>query len=165
MFLGDGMGRHAFRYAEETDPGYFGLALTQREVIAVTGACLLVRREIFERLGRFDEAHDVINNDLDFCLRAHRAGLRTIYTPHATLIHHELASRDHLPDDFDTTRFTVNGALCSPPAIPYFNPRLSRYADDYRVDDEGVRVMYGGHPLLDRAFGEGDPCRQGRSYR
>ncbi len=150
MFLGDGMGRHAFRHATETDPGYFGLALTQREVIAVTGACLLVSRDTFERLGRFDEAHDVVNNDMDFCLRAHRSGLRTIYTPYASLIHHELASRAHLSDDFDTTRFTGEWRSLFAAGDPYFNPRLSRYADDYRVDDEGVRVMYAGHPLIDR---------------
>ncbi len=150
MFLGDGMGRHAFRHAGEADPGYFGLALRQREVIAVTGACLLVRRAIFEQLGRFDESHDVINNDLDFCLRAHRAGLRTIYTPHATLIHHELASRAHLSDDFDTTRFTGEWRSLFGAGDPYFNPRLSRYADDYRVDDEGIQALYAGHPILDR---------------
>ena len=151
MFLGDGMGRHAFRHSDAADPGYFGLALTRREVIAVTGACLLVRRDIFEQLGRFDEAHAVINNDLDFCLRAHRRGLSTIYTPYATLIHHELSSRDHLPDDFDTTRFTGEWRGLFAAGDPYFNPRLSRYSDDYRVDDEGVRVMYAGHPLLYRA--------------
>ncbi|HEX3996865.1 MAG TPA: glycosyltransferase, partial [Acetobacteraceae bacterium] len=78
MFLGDGMGRHAFRHADQHDHGYFGLAQTTREVSAVTGACMLVRREIFDALGRFDESHDVINNDLDFCLRAQRAGWRTI---------------------------------------------------------------------------------------
>ncbi len=151
MFLGDGMGRHAFRHATETDPGYFGLALTTREVIGVTGACLMVRRDTFEQLGWFDEAHEVINNDMDFCLRAHRAGLRTIYTPHATLIHHELASRDHLSDDFDTSRFTGEWRSLFAAGDPYFNPRLSRYADDYRIDDEGVRAMYAGHPLIDRA--------------
>ncbi len=151
MFLGSGMGRHAFRHADAADPGYFGLALTRREVMAVTGACQLVRRDVFEHLGRFDEAHDVINNDLDFCLRAHRAGLRTIYTPYATLIHHELTSRDHLPDVFDTTRFTSEWRALFAAGDPYFNPNLSRYADDYRVDDEGVRRMYAGHPLVDRA--------------
>jgi ADP-heptose:LPS heptosyltransferase/GT2 family glycosyltransferase len=151
MFLGDGMGRHAFRHAEETDPGYFGLALTTREMIAVTGACLLVRRDIFDRLGRFDEAHDVINNDLDFCLRAHRAGLRTIYTPYATLIHHELASRESLAEDYDTARFTGAWRGLFAAGDPYFNPRMSRYSDDYRLDDEGVLAMYAGHPLLDRA--------------
>jgi ADP-heptose:LPS heptosyltransferase/GT2 family glycosyltransferase len=151
MFLGDGMGRHAFRHADEAELGYFGFALTKREVIAVTGACLLVRRDVFDRLGRFDEAHVIVNNDLDFCLRAHSAGLRTIYTPHATLIHHELTSRDHLTEDFDTTRFSGEWHTLFAAGDPYFNPHLSRYADDYRVDDEGVRVMYAGHPLVDRA--------------
>ncbi len=89
----NGIGRHAFRFAAKDDPCYFGLALTQRNVMAVTGACMLVRRETFERLGRFDEAHQIVNNDLDFCLRAHRAGLLTVYTPYATLTHYELASR------------------------------------------------------------------------
>jgi GT2 family glycosyltransferase len=130
MFLGDGIGRHAFRHAAETDPGYFGLALTQREVIAVTGACLLVRRETFDQLGRFDEAHDVVNNDLDFCLRAHRAGLRTIYTPYATLIHHERSSRDHLPDNHDTVSFARDWRGKFASGDPFFNPRLSRYFDD-----------------------------------
>ena len=49
----NGIGRHAFRFAAKDDPGYFGLALTQRNVIAVTGACMLVRRDTFERLGPF----------------------------------------------------------------------------------------------------------------
>ena len=89
------------------EPGYFGLALTQRNVIAVTGACMLMRREVFEEIGRFDEAHSVINNDLDFCLRAHRAGKLIVFTPHASLIHHELASRERLPDVFDTSAFQL----------------------------------------------------------
>lgn len=150
MFLGAGIGRHAFRYAEEDEPGYFGLALTKREVIAVTGACLLVRRDVFERLGRFDEAHEVVNNDLDFCLRAHRAGLLTIYTPHATLIHHELASRENLKDDFDTARFAGEWRTLFAAGDPYFNPHLSRHADDYQIDDEAIRFKYSGHPLLNR---------------
>ena len=73
MFLANnGIGRHAFRFSPARRPGYFGLALTQRNVIAVTGACMLVRRDTFERLGGFDEAHEIVNNDLDFCLRAHQ---------------------------------------------------------------------------------------------
>ncbi len=99
MFLASlGVARHAFRNSPEDDPGYFGLALAQRDVIAVTGACLLTRRETFESLGRFDESHDVVNNDIDYCLRVFETGLRTIYTPHTRLIHHELASRSEIAD-------------------------------------------------------------------
>jgi ADP-heptose:LPS heptosyltransferase/GT2 family glycosyltransferase len=149
MFLGAGIGRHAFRFAPAEDPGYFGLALTQRNVIAVTGACMLMRREFFEENGRFDEAHSVINNDLDFCLRAHRAGKLTVFTPHASLIHHELASRERLPDVFDTAHFNSRWKTLFAAGDPYFSPLLSRYSDDYRPDDEAVQTVFAAHPLFD----------------
>jgi len=149
MFLAtNGIARHAFRFAAEDDPCYFGLALTQRNVMAVTGACMLMRREVYEALGRFDEAHSVVNNDLDLCLRAHRAGLLTVYTPHATLIHHELASRDKLKDVYDATHFNSMWADQFNAGDPYFNPRLYRHADDQRPDDEPVEVVYSGQPLF-----------------
>ena len=50
-----GLARHAFRFQAADDPGYFDLALSQRNVIAVTGACLMVRRKIFQKLGGFEE--------------------------------------------------------------------------------------------------------------
>lgn len=149
MFLSNnGIGRHAFRFAAEDEPGYFGLALTQRNVMAVTGACMLVRREVFHALGRFDEAHQIVNNDLDFCLRAHKAGLLTVFTPYATLIHHELASRDRLKDVFDLSHFNAHWKTLFAAGDPYFSPMLSRHADDYRPDDEAVEAVHAGHPLF-----------------
>lgn len=149
MFLGAGIGRHAFRFAPADDPGYFGLALTQRNVIAVTGACMLVRRSYFEELGGFDEAHSIINNDLDFCLRAHQAGKLVVFTPHASLTHHELASRERLPDVFDTTHFNSRWKTLFAAGDPYFSPLLSRYSDDYRPDDEAVQTVFAAHPLFE----------------
>jgi ADP-heptose:LPS heptosyltransferase/GT2 family glycosyltransferase len=152
MFLSNnGIGRHAFRFATADDPCYFGLALTQRNVIAVTGACMLVRRDTFERLGGFDEAHEIVNNDLDFCLRAHRAGLLTVFTPYATLVHYELASRANLKDVFDLTQFNAAWRSTFAAGDPYFNPRLSRHADDYRPDDEPVQWVVSGAPLFLKA--------------
>lgn len=149
MFLSNnGIGRHAFRFAASDDPCYFGLALTQRNVLAVTGACMLVRRDTFERLGRFDEAHEIVNNDLDFCLRVHRAGLLTVFTPYATLIHYELASRANLKDVFDLTHFNAAWKTTFAAGDPYFNPRLSRHADDYRPDDEPVQWVVSGAPMF-----------------
>jgi ADP-heptose:LPS heptosyltransferase/GT2 family glycosyltransferase len=148
MFLGAGIGRHAFRFAPADDPGYFGLALTQRNVIAVTGACMLVRRDLFEALGGFDELHSVINNDLDFCLRAHQAGKLTVFTPHASLVHHELASRDQMPDTFDTAQFNTRWKTMFAAGDPYFSPLLSRNSDDYRPDDEAVQTVFAAHPLF-----------------
>jgi ADP-heptose:LPS heptosyltransferase/GT2 family glycosyltransferase len=149
MFLANnGIGRHAFRFAANDDPCYFGLALTQRNVMAVTGACMLVRRETFERLGRFDEAHEIVNNDLDFCLRVHRAGLLTVFTPYATLTHYELASRANLKDVFDLSHFNAAWKTTFAEGDPYFNPRLSRHADDYRPDDEPVQWVVSGSPMF-----------------
>ncbi len=149
MFLANnGIGRHAFRFAAGDDPCYFGLNLTQRDVIAVTGACMLVRREVFERLGGFDEAHQITNNDLDFCLRVHRAGLLTVFTPYASLIHYELASRAGMKDVFDQTQFDASWKTRFAAGDPYFNPRLSRHADDYRPDDEPVQRVACGAPLF-----------------
>ena len=149
MFLANnGIGRHAFRFAAEDEPGYFGLALTQRNVMAVTGACMLMRRTTFEALGRFDEAHEIVNNDLDFCLRAHNAGLLTVFTPYATLIHHELASRDRLKDVFDLSHFNAHWKTLFAAGDPYFSPKLSRQADDYRPDDEATEAVFAGHPLF-----------------
>ena len=152
MFLsGLGLGRHAFRMLEADDPGYFGLALTQRNVIAVTGACMLIRRDNFAALGGFDEAHEVINNDLDYCLRAHEKGQRIVFTPHARLIHHEMASRDRMEDVFDTSRFADRWRSLFAAGDPYFSPRLSLESDDYRPDDEPAQEIFVGHPVFDRA--------------
>ncbi|MGH7040610.1 MAG: glycosyltransferase family 9 protein [Acetobacteraceae bacterium] len=152
MFLsGAGIGRHAFRFAAAEDPGYFGLALTERDVSAVTGACMLMRRAHFDTLGGFDEAHAIINNDLDFCLRTAEAGRRVVYTPHATLIHHELASRGNLPEAFDLAAFERRWRLRFAAGDPFHNPNLSTQHDDYRPNDEPLRLLHGGGPRFARA--------------
>ncbi|MGO9990993.1 MAG: glycosyltransferase family 9 protein [Steroidobacteraceae bacterium] len=148
---GAGRGRHAFRHQSDSDPGYFGLALTQRNVISVTGACLMTRRETFETLGRFDESHAVINNDLDYCLRAWTSGLLNVYTPHARLIHHELGSRAHVQEHYDAVRFCERWRSVIALGDPYFNPNLARDQEQFSVELEPVETIYAGHPLFSRA--------------
>jgi len=149
MFLStSGVARHAFRFSTADEPGYFGLALTQRNVIAVTGACMLMRRSVYRALGGFEEAHQIINNDLDFCLRAHNAGKLIVYTPYASLVHYEAASRDRLKDVFDLAQFEERWKAIFAVGDPYFSPRLTRHSDDYRPDDEPVEAIYAGHPLF-----------------
>ena len=60
---------------------------------AVTGACQMVRRDVFERVGGYNEEFAVGFNDADFCLRVWEAGYHTIYTPYAELYHYEFTSR------------------------------------------------------------------------
>ena len=150
MFLSGWDGRHAFLFGAADEPGSFGRALTQREVISVTGACMLMRRSTFEALGRFEEAHSVINNDLDFCLRAWRNGLRVVYTPFAALVHHEMASRRNLGEVFDNERFYSTWRKQVAKGDPFFNPGLILDNHEYRPDSEPVEIVYAGHPLLAR---------------
>ena len=89
-----GVAGHMYADAAPDDPGYAGRARVTQDLSAVTGACQLMRRALFERLGGLDERHlAVAYNDIDFCLRVREAGLRVIYTPHARLLHHHSASR------------------------------------------------------------------------
>jgi len=99
---------------------------------AVTGACLAVRRDRYEAVGGLDETHlAVAFNDIDFCLRLEEKGLKTIWTPFATLIHHESVSRgkDKLPQNqerFQRERSYMLqrwGARLS--SDPYYNANLS----------------------------------------
>ena len=148
MFLSRGVGRHAFRFSPRDEPGSFGLALTQRNVISVTGACLMVRRDTFEALGGFDEEHAVINNDLDFCLRARASGRVVVYTPYATLIHHEMVSRGEIRDVYNAGRFDTAWKDLFLIGDPYFNPNLSGEYEDYVPDEEPVRTLQIGHPVI-----------------
>jgi O-antigen biosynthesis protein len=144
-------GRHAFRGVPASEPGYFGLALTERDVMAVTGACFLVRRSEFDALGGFDEGHTIVNNDVDFCLRSWERGKSVICTPYATLIHHEGASRRDLEDAFDTAGFERRWGRKLLAGDPFYHPSLSRERDDYAADGEPLELVYPGRPLFDRS--------------
>ena len=144
LYLAEGHGRHAFRCAEGADLGPFGIAGVVREVTAVTGACMMVRRAVFTALGGFDEAHGVVNNDVDFCLRARRAGLGVLYTPHATLLHHELASRAELADSCDEQRFKAAFGLDFARGDPFRNPALLAHGDHFTADPEPAVLIIAG---------------------
>ena len=95
---------HAHRALPEGEPGYFAQALIARGASAVTAACLVVRKDHFDAVGGLDEQHlAVAYNDVDLCLKLQERGLRNIYTPLATLIHHESKSRgqDFAPENLD----------------------------------------------------------------
>jgi ADP-heptose:LPS heptosyltransferase/GT2 family glycosyltransferase len=144
QYLADFHARHAFRFAEGKSPGPFGLAAVAREMIAVTGACQLMHRRVFDRLGGFEEAHSVVNNDLDFCLRAWQAGLAVIYTPHAELVHHELASRAQLDDIYDEARFRSAWRDRFLLGDPFRNPHLAKDSDHYGAEQEPSELLYAG---------------------
>lgn len=88
-----GVAGHGHVGKESRDPGYFGRLMVASEVSALTGACMAIRRELFERVGGFS-ALDLQRtfNDVDLCLKVRAIGKINIFTPFATLIHHESAT-------------------------------------------------------------------------
>jgi ADP-heptose:LPS heptosyltransferase/GT2 family glycosyltransferase len=148
LVLMEAGGKHVFRFAEADDPGPFGLIQTQRNMIAVTGACMMVSRTAYEKVGGFDEAHAVINNDMDFCLRCWQKGMRVVYTPHTRLIHYEESSRSSLGDDYDSSHFHGTWRRRFALGDPYTNPNLAREHDGYRAESEPTQVLHVGHPIM-----------------
>lgn len=88
----DGPG-HAFYRRDGARPADFGRDTLDYDWLAVTGACLAVEREKFERVGGFDESLPVAYNDVELCLRLREAGLYNVVCQAARLVHHESASR------------------------------------------------------------------------
>jgi GT2 family glycosyltransferase len=85
---------HAYARLPYPCPVHRGRAQLLSTWGAVTGACLMVRRDLFAQAGGFDEAFPVEFNDIDFCLRLGQLGHRHVVTPEAVLLHHESQSRD-----------------------------------------------------------------------
>jgi GT2 family glycosyltransferase len=102
------------------------MAVTARECAAVTGACLASRRSVFEQHEGFDESLGVDLNDIDYCLRLQRSGLRVLYEPAAELVHHESPSRGTAGDPSDIVRFLERWKACINAGDPYLNPHITR---------------------------------------
>jgi glycosyltransferase involved in cell wall biosynthesis len=127
-----GVAGHAFPHIPRGHPGYFNRAMLQQDCSAVTGACMALRKKVFEELGGFDEVNlSVSFNDIDFCLRLAKTGYRVVWTPYANLIHHESASRGHqrAPEEqaeferaVDYMQRTWGADLLRD---PFYNPNLS----------------------------------------
>jgi GT2 family glycosyltransferase len=111
--------------------GHGARAWVAQELSAVTGACLLVRRKVFEEVGGLDERLHVAFNDIDFCLRLREHGYRNVWTPFAELYHHESASRGSEDTDEKKARFAQEVQFMKDrwgevlPHDPAYNPNLS----------------------------------------
>jgi GT2 family glycosyltransferase len=124
MGLGGGVAWHVFCYGPEQSSGYFDQAKVIRNYSAVTGACMMVRYEVFSRLGGFAEDLAVAYNDIDFCLRLQVHGYRVVYTPYAELIHDESYARGRIPPDPYAVELMADRWGDRIRSDPYFNPNL-----------------------------------------
>lgn len=123
-----GLTAHAGAGRAADDPGPYAMLTTTRRVSAVTGACLLTRRDVFDRLGGFDENFVVEFNDVDYCLRAGAAGYAVVSAAEPVLVHKEGSTRQARPlrkqEVLDRTLFMTRWghALVDD---PYYPPELT----------------------------------------
>lgn len=91
-----GVGGHAFKHQTSKALGYFNRARLTSSFSAVTAACLLIKKDIYQSINGFDEENlKIAFNDVDFCIRVREAGYRNVWTPYALLYHHESATRGY----------------------------------------------------------------------
>lgn len=136
-----GVAGHANRSAPRQSRGYFNRLNIAQEISCVTGACLAVRREVYDAVGGFNERDLAVSfNDVDFCIRLRQAGYTIIWTPGAELYHHEGLSRgrpDSTPEaarrndaEIAYMRRRWGRVLDSD---PYYNPNLSLETESFRL--------------------------------
>lgn len=121
----NGFADHLFTGANPYEWTLMGSPHWYRNVSAVTGACLMIRRNLFEEVGGFNEAFHLCGSDVELCLRVRRAGHRIVCTPFAGVLHHERATRGGYDDAADvyTSFWHYQSKLYG--GDPYFNPNLS----------------------------------------
>ena len=139
-----GIAGHAFRYHPDEVPGYFGYSDVVRNCAAVTGACMLVRKELWQQLDGFDESLRISYNDVDFCLRLLEINYAVIYTPFAKLYHLESISRPKTIADMSTeelVEFQRESDFLRRRHLkyfkegdPYYNPNLTLRLENYSLD-------------------------------
>ena len=120
--------------------GYMGRLCYAQNMSAVTGACMMLRREVFEEMKGFDEAFVVSLNDVDFCLRLREAGYLNVFTPFAVLTHYESKSRG-LDDTGEKAKryereselFRVKWQKVLERGDPYYNPNFTLDKSDYSL--------------------------------
>jgi GT2 family glycosyltransferase len=133
-----GVAGHSHKYFQGSDPGYFKRNILRHSVSAVTAACLLIKAELFHKVNGFDEKHlAVAFNDVDFCLKVRELGFRNIYTPYATLLHHESVSRGHEDSPEKIARFSREIKYMQKKwdlkNDPYYNPNLTDVSEDFTL--------------------------------
>ena len=128
-----GVAGHAFYGSPAGDHGYIDFAMITRNCAAVTAACLMMRREVFEEVGGFDEEIDVAYNDVDLCLKIISNSYYIVWTPHATLYHYESVSRGQFQPERNTRYFCDKWQKFLEGGDPFYNPQLALDRNDFMV--------------------------------
>jgi len=117
-----GMPSHVRRLYPRDDRGYFFSTCGVRNFAAVTGACMMTRREVYQRVGGYSDALPVSFNDIDYCMKVGELGLYTVYAPRAEMIHLESQSRAASSDAGEVDWYQRRWARAAT-SDPFYNER------------------------------------------
>ncbi len=147
-----GFAGHVFRGLPEDAYTYFGSVDFVRNYLAVTGACMMIRREVFNEIGGFDERFILCGSDVEICLRLIEKGYRILYTPFAKLYHHEAKTRgNYIPTiDFKLSSKVYEKYLSN--GDPYYNPNLTLLKTDCSLKNNGEDKIL--KEIITNALGE-----------
>ena len=137
----NGVAEHAHKHFPKSNDGYFGRINVIQNFSAVTAACMMVRKEVFEAVGGFDEQNLKVSfNDIDLCLKIRERGYRIVYTPYAELYHYESLSRGyedtqekHEQSSREFRYMREKWGKVIDKGDPYYNPNLSLRYEDFRI--------------------------------
>lgn len=136
----NGMAEHAFKLVPAyhdgaRNPGFNGALTATRDVSAVTAACLMMRRAVFDEVDGFDEALKIGFNDTDLCLRVRDHGYRVLYDGDVVIRHYESATRNAaealLKHPEDTAAFKARWKAAIDGGDPFYNPLFSPEGTDH----------------------------------
>ena len=143
-----GVADHPFRLLPGKEIGYFGRTRIIQNLSAVTGACLMMKKSIFEEIGGFDEGFSYDYTDIDLCMKIRERGYLIVYTPYAELYHHESLTRGQMDRPEKLLRLCKEVKLfferwrgLLERGDPYYNCNLTLVRNDFSI--KGIYEVFG----------------------
>jgi O-antigen biosynthesis protein len=138
-----GVAGHSHKYLPENCSGHFVRPQIIGNCSAVTAACMMMRKDVFNEIGGFNKDLAIAFNDVDLCLRIRKAGYLIIYTPYSLLYHHESMSRGYENTPEKQARFLNEVTLIRKQwgavidnGDPYYNPNLTLEREDFSIKNK-----------------------------
>lgn len=135
-----GIAGHCFVQQPRSSTGYFHRIISAQDYSAVTAACMMIKRSVFEAVGGLTEELEVAFNDIDFCMKVRSTGKLIVYNPYAEFYHYESKSRGLEDTPEKIQRFQKEIAIFAKrwPEIlkngdPYYNPNLTLESQDFSL--------------------------------
>lgn len=135
-----GMAGHAFIESSRYDTGYMGRIMCAQDYSAVTAACMMTKKSVFNEVGGLTEELEVAFNDIDYCLKVRELGKLVVYNPYAELYHYESKSRgmEDTPEkverfNSEVAKFCERWEEILRKGDPYYNPNLTLDKADFSL--------------------------------